>query len=58
VLARPQFSAVAHFSIGGTMGGIDKSFTLYQPTYPVAPGKSEIGIDMPIIGDKFQGQIR
>lgn len=58
VLARPDFIAVAHFSIGGTMGRIDKSFTLYRPTYPVESRKIDLGIDMPIIGDKFQGQIR
>ena len=58
VLARPDFIAVQHFAIGGTMGRIDKSFTVYQPAYPVEPRKGDLGIDMPIIGDKFQGQIR
>jgi hypothetical protein len=58
VLANPDFIAVAHFPIGGTMGRIDKSFTVYRPAYPVESGKTDLGIDMPIIGGKFQGQIR
>ncbi len=58
VLANPDFIVVAHFPIGGTMGRIDKSFTVYRPAYPVESGKTDLGIDMPIIGGKFQGQIR
>ncbi len=58
VLAKPDFAAVQHFTIGGTMGGSDKSFTVYRPTYPVESRKSDLGIDMPIIGGRFQGQIR
>ncbi|MDE2229289.1 MAG: glycosyltransferase family 39 protein [Alphaproteobacteria bacterium] len=58
VLTGPDFTPVAHFDIGGTMGRTDRSFTIYRPTYPVEPKTRNIELDMPIFGGHIEGQLR
>lgn len=58
VLAGLDFAPVAHFTIGGTMGRSDKSFTVYRPTYPVAPKTRTLDLDMPIFGGQIDGRLR
>lgn len=58
VLAGPDFTPVAHFTIGGTMGRTDKSFTIYRPNYPVEQKARTLELDMPIFGGKIGGQLR
>jgi hypothetical protein len=58
VLAGPDFAPVAHFTIGGTMGRSDKSFTIYRPTYTVAPKTRTLDLDMPIFDGQIDGKLR
>ena len=58
VLSGPDFAPAAHFSIGGTMGRTDKSFTIYRPNYPVEQKSRTLELDMPIFGGRIGGQLR
>ncbi|MGH6984888.1 MAG: ArnT family glycosyltransferase [Stellaceae bacterium] len=58
VLSGPDFTPVAHFTIGGTMGRTDKSFTIYRPNYPVEQKSRTLELDMPILGGKIGGLLR
>jgi len=58
VLSGPDFTPVAHFTIGGTMGRTDKSFTIYRPNYPVEQRTRTLELDMPIFGGRIGGQLR
>lgn len=58
VLVGPDFTPVAHFTIGGTMGRTDKSFTIYRPNYPVEQKARTLELDMPIFGGKIGGALR
>ncbi|MGH6976761.1 MAG: ArnT family glycosyltransferase, partial [Stellaceae bacterium] len=58
VLTGPDFTPVAHFTIGGTMGRTDKSFTIYRPNYPVDQKRRTLELDMPIFGGRISGQLR
>ncbi|HEV2263565.1 MAG TPA: glycosyltransferase family 39 protein [Stellaceae bacterium] len=58
VLAGPDFTPVAHFTIGGTMGRTDRSFTIYRPNYPVEQKTRTLELDMPIFGGRIGGQLR
>lgn len=58
VLARPDFTAVAHFTIGGTMGRTDRSFTIYRPNYPIEQKTRSLELDMPIFGGRIEGKLR
>lgn len=58
VLAGPDFTPVTHFTIGGTMGRTDKSFTIYRPNYPVEQKTRTLELDMPIFGGKIGGALR
>ncbi|MDE1969263.1 MAG: hypothetical protein KGI92_10175 [Alphaproteobacteria bacterium] len=58
VLAGPDFTPVVHFTIGGTMGRTDKSFTIYRPNYPVEQKTRTLELDMPIFGGRIGGQLR
>jgi len=58
VLTGPDFTPVAHFTIGGTMGRTDKSFTIYRPNYPVEPKTRTLELDTPIFGGKIGGPLR
>lgn len=58
VLSGPDYTPVAHFTIGGTMGRTDKSFTIYRPNYPVEQKTRTLKLDMPIFGGQIGGQLR
>lgn len=58
VLAGPDFTPVAHFTIGGTMGRTDKSFTIYRPNYRVEQKTRTLELDMPIFGGRIGGSLR
>ena len=58
VLSGPDFTPVAHFTIGGTMGRTDKSFTIYRPNYPVEQKIRTLELDMPIFGGQIGGHLR
>ena len=57
VLASPDFTPIAHFTIGGTMGRADKSFTIYRPNYPIEQKTRTLDLDMPIFGGRIGGQL-
>lgn len=58
VLASPDFTPVVHFTIGGTMGRTDRSFTIYRPNYPVEQKTRTLELDMPIFGGRIGGELR
>lgn len=58
VLNGSEFTPVAHFTIGSTMGRTDKSFTIYRPNYPVEQKTRTLELDMPIFGGKIGDPLR
>ncbi len=57
VLHSPDFVRVAHFDITGTIGHSDHEIDIYKPTYPPVPARRRLRLDMPIIGQRFTGEL-
>ena len=57
VMNTRDFQRVASFDITGTVPHTDRVIEIYKPTYPMEQKKRGLGLDMPIIGDEFKGDV-
>lgn len=57
VLQSDQFEPVAKIVVNANVPSEDKELRIYRNTHPVAPGGSNLQLDLPIIGRSLGGQI-
>jgi hypothetical protein len=57
VLHSPQFEAVAAIPVVANLPTVDRMLHIYRNLHPIAPGRHDVELRLPIIGETVKGTV-